>query len=488
MLVYAYPRVSTDEQAEKGNSLIEQQERITAYCRAMGWDNPIFYVEEGYSAKSTSRPVLTKMLEDIKTSEEDGIVITTKLDRLSRSLFDILSLVRYFDKYDFKYVSQSESFDTSTPAGRLVLQMLGMVAEFERERISERVRDNMLSIAKNAKRVITRPCFGYDVINNQMLINIEESLIVRRGAEALLAGKPSRTVIRSWNARGIKTKEGNEWHSKTFRELYQRETLIGQSVYNKTYKKGTKVIKRDPSEWIIIEGHHEPILDTETFQKLQELFAGRKSVGKHMSNDTYLLSGLVICGHCQSKMNGKLNRSFSKKLNKENLHYQYLCDGYLKKAKCFHHYAKRDEIEGAIIERIKQLSTSAPDTLQMINYSKTDNSNANTEKKKIESRLEKLEKNMQKQIDAYNDDLITAHDLKLASERAKKEREILSKMLSDIDNNKPSNTVVKIVERSKRLLPDISSPDRLKVKQAIRAMISEIVVNNGEEISIVWRA
>ncbi|MGZ0043444.1 recombinase family protein [Paenibacillus ottowii] len=488
MLVYAYPRVSTDEQAERGNSLIEQQERIKAYCTAMGWDDPVFYIEEGYSAKSTNRPQLTKLLEDIKASDEGGIIITTKLDRLSRSLFDILSLVKYFDKYNFKYVSQSEGFDTSTPAGRLVLQMLGMVAEFERGRISERVRDNMRSIAKNSKRVITRPCFGYDVINGQMVINIEEALIIRRGAEALLAGKPSRTIIGSWNAREIKTKEGNEWHSKVFRELYQRETLIGKIIYNKTYREDGQVITRDPSEWIIIEDHHEPILDEDTFEKLQALFEGRKTVGKHISNDTYLLSGLVYCGHCKSKMNGKMNRSFSKKLNKENLHYQYLCDGYLKKSKCYHHFAKRDDLEALILSRIEELSTAAPGTLQLVVSSKTESGEADEEKKKITARLEKLEKNMQKQIDAYNDDLITAHDLKLASERAKKERESLVKMLSEIDENNPSKTNSKIVKKAKKISPDISSPDRLKAKQAIRGIISEIVVTNGEDVSIVWRA
>lgn len=91
---FAYIRVSTDEQVEKGNSLSEQQERIAAYCKAMGWDEPIFFIEDGYSAKNTNRPKLTEMLERIKNEPDGGIVITTKLDRLSRKLLDILKLYK----------------------------------------------------------------------------------------------------------------------------------------------------------------------------------------------------------------------------------------------------------------------------------------------------------------------------------------------------------------------------------------------------------
>ncbi|MDR0269316.1 recombinase family protein [Paenibacillus sp.] len=473
MIVLAYPRVSTDEQAEKGNSLFEQQERITAYCKAMGWDDPIFFIDDGYSAKNLNRPELTKLLGRVKEEPSGGIVITTKLDRLSRKLFDILSLNEYFNKHNFNYVSATEGFDTSTPAGRLVLQMLGMVAEFERERNSERVRDNMLSLAKNSDKIITRPCFGYDVVDGQMMVNIEESLLIKHAASDLLSGKSSRNIKRLWNASDIKTKEGNDWHDKTFRELFQRETLIGNFVYNKTKREGTKVIQKDESEWIRIENHHEPILDKDTFQKLQELFQGRKSVGKHMSDDTYLLSGLVYCGHCKSKMNGKKNKNFSKKLNQENIHYQYLCDGYLKKSKCYHHYVKRDDIEALIIERIRELSKSAPGTLKLVVSKPTQN---HLDKELIMSKLARLDKKMQKHIDAFDDDLITAHDLKNATKRVNEERESLRRMLEESESETIKKQEVVVHNKAKSLIDNILSSDRIRSKQSIRQLIEKIVL------------
>ena len=85
MRVAAYIRVSTDEQAERGNSLNEQQERLEAYCKAMGWPKPNIYPDDGYSAGTLKRPFLEKLLKDIEENKID-VLLTTKLDRLTRSL------------------------------------------------------------------------------------------------------------------------------------------------------------------------------------------------------------------------------------------------------------------------------------------------------------------------------------------------------------------------------------------------------------------
>ncbi|MNW47759.1 putative DNA-invertase from lambdoid prophage Rac [compost metagenome] len=483
MVVLAYIRVSTDEQAENGNSLFEQKERLTAYCRAMGWDEPIFYTDDGYSAKNTNRPDMTNLMNRIK-KEQGGIVLTTKLDRLSRNLLDILKLNEYFEKFNFNYVSANEGFDTSTAAGRLVLQMLGMVAEFERERISENVRNNMISIAKNSKKVISRPCFGYDIVEGQMVTNMEEALLIRTAACELLLGKPARSVIKQWNiVENVRTKEGNEWHEKTFRELLQRETLIGEFVYNKTYKKGNKVLKRPEEEWVHIKDHHPAILDVDTFDKLQNLFKSRKSVGKHMSDDRYLLSGLVVCGHCKSKMNGKMYKNFSKKLNKENIHYKYICDGYIKKSKCFHHYIHRDDLESLIIGEVIKLSKSAPGSLEIVITKQTKSS---LDIEVIKARLAKLDKKMQKQIDAYNEDLITAHDLKIATEKVEIERKELKNALLSNEETTAIKDQERLINKAKSSIDKIMLGDRIAIKQALRELVYSIEITSGSNVGISW--
>ena len=139
-----YCRVSTEEQAQQGVSLDEQQERLRSYCRAMAWkEDTVLYIDDGYSAKNTNRPQLTELLHAVQKKEVSKIMVT-KLDRMSRKLLDLLTLIEMFQEHDASFISVGEAFDTTTAPGRLTLQVLGAVAEFERERIRERVVENMM--------------------------------------------------------------------------------------------------------------------------------------------------------------------------------------------------------------------------------------------------------------------------------------------------------------------------------------------------------
>lgn len=481
MKIAGYIRVSTDEQVEKGFSLDEQRERLLSYCKAMGWPEPTIYEDDGYSAKDLRRPELSRLLGDVKT-EGYTLIITTKLDRLSRRLFDILSVIDYLDKHNCSYASTSEPFDTTTPAGRMTLQMLGMVAEFERERISERVRDNMRSLARKGEKIITRPCFGYDVKNGVMEINLEEALIVQQMAKWTLDGHGARDIARRLNEMGVRTKNGYEWHDRTVRELLKRETLIGEFVYNRTYKKGTRIITRPEEEWIRVEDHHEPILDKETFYSIQKILDSRKqSASRYVDEVNYLLTGLLVCGHCGGKMIGRVD---TKKTNREYRYYRYVCNTYMKKGGCFFHHLHREEIETIIIERIKKIATATAGQLDITVIK--NQPTKRTDKEALEERLRKLDLKAQRQIEAFEDDLISSHDLKKAQERIEKERQQLLAALKDLEKSEQKDDGAVVQERAKRLLDDVLSVDRLKAKNAIRQLIHHVEIMNGTDVSITW--
>lgn len=480
MKIAGYIRVSTDEQAEKGNSLIEQRDRLEAYCKSQGWPEPYIYEDDGYSAKDLRRPDLTNLFEDIKIKGYD-MIITTKLDRLSRRLFDILSVIEYLDKYNCSYASTSEPFDTQSSAGRMTLQMLGMVAEFERERNSERVRDNMRSLARKGDKVITRPCYGYDVKNGTYVINVEESIFARKMRDLLYAGYGGREIARRINKLGSRTKEGNLWNERTVRNYLPRETLTGDIVYNRTYKKGTQVITRPEEEWIWMRNQHEGIFSKEDNVKIKRILESRKTAGRHIDQSRYLLSGLVVCGHCGEKMNGKAER---KKEDREPRWFRYTCDGYIKKGNCFHHHVRREEIEALIISRIKKLAASAPGAIKLSVVKPK--AQQQDEKSMIENRLKKLDQKMQRQIEAYEDELISPSDLRKARERIDKEREQLQKALHTAQekNKEPDNA--NIHRNAKNLLSDVTSDDRLKAKHAIRQLVHKIVIQNGKDVKVTW--
>jgi site-specific DNA recombinase len=481
----AYIRVSTDEQVE-GNSLDEQQERLKAYCITYGLDEPIFYVDDGYSAKDMRRPAMTRLLDDAKKGK-GKIVIITKIDRICRKLLDLLNLIDFLEKYQCEFASASEKFDTTTPAGRITLQILGAVAEFERARNAERVRDNMLSLARKGEKEITRPCYGYDIIDGVRYINFEESLIIRNMAEWAIKGEGGRSIAMRLNKMGIRTKGGYEWHEKIVRELLKRETLIGNFVYNVTYKQGTRILKRPESEWIRIIDHHDAILENETFEEIQRQFEGRKTIGRHIRDDTYLLSGLIRCSHCGSSMNGKQQKSRSKQPDRQDPLFKYACDGYLKKGTCFYHYVFRDDLEALVIERIKEIAQSAPGSLQLI-IAKPKKTEPSLEKESILAKIERLDRKMQKQIEAYTDELITAEALKRATEQVEEDRRRLFETLKELEEGNHSSVQIKVQETARKLLGDVTSIDRIKAKRAIRQVVHCIRITNGEAAEISWYA
>lgn len=483
MRIAGYVRVSTDEQAEQGYSIEEQVETIHKWCRDNGHSKPEMYIDDGYSAKDLRRPSIKRLLDDVKDKKYD-MVITTKLNRLSRKLYDILSLIEYFEKYNCSYASVRESFDTSTYVGRMQMQMLGMIAEFDRERIAEDVRNTMRSIARrsgDSKKAFTVPCYGYDVKDGIYVINVEEALVIQQMADMILSGLSCRLVAKTLNDKGIKSKQGTTWSDLTVKQLMRRETLKGQLIYNRTYKKNRKTITRPPEEWIVIDDHHPAILEEQTWNDVQRVLDARKGTNRHADNKKWLLTGLLKCGHCGYNFKGK---TLTKKKKPDYALHKYICGQYQSRGGCFHHAVNRDEIEQLVIEAIKKVATDPqPHKLQLI---VSEPKTVEAEKDALLQRLKKLDQKMQKQIEAYEEDLISAADLKRARERIDEERRAIEKQLEELGSNDNQFTNREVQKNAKRYLDEILSSDRLVVKNAIRKIVKTITVMNGEEVQIKY--
>ena len=166
-----YIRVSTEEQANEGYSIDAQKEKLTALCKSQDWQVYEIYADEGFSAKDLNRPGIQRLLQDAEQRKFD-IIVFYKLDRLSRSLKDLTSLIDKFEKLSIKIKSLTEPFDTTSPPGKLMLNMLGSFAQFEREIIGERTKLGLERAFRQGKWVTSAP-FGYKVKNGklQALIN-----------------------------------------------------------------------------------------------------------------------------------------------------------------------------------------------------------------------------------------------------------------------------------------------------------------------------
>lgn len=474
MNVAAYVRVSTDEQVDKGNSIHEQQERLSAYCKALGWDAPTFFIDDGYSAKNLKRPAITQLLTAVELQKYE-IIVATKLDRVCRNLLDLLQMIEVFEKCSCRFVSASESFDTSTAAGRMTLHLLGMFAEFERERISERVKDNMLSLARNTDKALSGPCYGYEIENGVYSINETEAEHIRHMFNLAEQGHGTRYIAKILNDKGVLTKRGKAWDSVNVKRLMTNEVLTGLRLFNKRKNVKGKTKMREESEWIKKENSHPAIIQVEQFDTVQQLFESRRPTRSQAESETYLLSGILICKRCGSRMKGHTAR------HKKHTYYRYLCSSYTLRYGCGHHAVHRDEIEKFVIEQIKIIATASNDTVQaLLGHVKSNRD----EMAQIKEQLLKIDKRMQKQIEAYENDLISADDLKKARERIDLERMKLSERAVQLENGQKQPETIR--ENMSRYIDDITGENRQKAKKSMSLLIDQILLD-APSADIIWR-
>lgn len=221
MKAIGYIRVSTEEQATSGLSLAHQKAKIEAYCLAMDIELVEVIEDAGKSAKNLKRPGIIRALDMIRRKEAAGLVIL-KLDRLTRSVKDLGSLVETFEKTGAALISVQDSINTTTAAGRMVLNILGSVAQWEREAIGERTAA-ALQVKKGRGEFIggRKTPYGFDLAADGVTLTPnqkeQEALAILRALRA--EGLSYRKIGAELTRRGIPTKNGGEWQAMTIRNL-----------------------------------------------------------------------------------------------------------------------------------------------------------------------------------------------------------------------------------------------------------------------------
>lgn len=212
MRVILYCRVSTREQADSGVSLEAQSAKLTAYASLYELEVAETIEDAGESAKSLNRPGLQRALTMLRRGEADGLAVV-KLDRLTRSIADWQLLIdAYFgEKVGKQLFSVADSIDTRTAAGRLVLNVLLSVAQWEREATGERTREALRHKIKNRERV-GKIRFGYDLAadGRALVPNAGEQEAIRWMMQLRADGLTLRQIAAALSDRGIPTKEGRE--------------------------------------------------------------------------------------------------------------------------------------------------------------------------------------------------------------------------------------------------------------------------------------
>lgn len=411
MIAAIYSRKS--RLSEKGESVENQIELCKQYGTNLGITDFLIYEDEGFSGGNTNRPNFQKLLSDAK-KKRFNYLICYRLDRISRNVADFSTTLEMLQKNNIEFVSIKEQFDTSSPMGRAMVYISSVFAQLERETIAERIKDNMLELAKTGRWLGGTPPLGFKSVpveysgkeNIKKMYKLEvvesEMSIVKNIFSLYLEKRSTSTVSRHLCTNNVKGKNGGNFSRNTVLQIlinpvytfaddkifnYFNEfgaTLCnefdgkhGLMVYNK--REGGRKDK-PVSEWIISAALHTGIIPSSEWLKCQEILKSNLSKPSPRSNTSnrFLLSGLVKCANCGSSMTAWSH--LNKKINK--LEKYYRCELRNRAStRCSTKMLNAYAAEDAIINALKNI-----DTKTIVNlYSSNENSEATKQELQNES-------------------------------------------------------------------------------------------------------
>ncbi len=334
--VALYTRISTDEDHQK-YSLGAQKERLEAFCKSQhGNDWMLFKLYRDTSTGTNmKRPGLEEVLHDAEAGSFDALYVF-RVDRLSRNVRQLSQMVEDLTRWNVVLKSITEPFDTSNAAGKMMLQMLGVFAEFEHETIVERTKVGMERKAKGGAFVGGVVPYGYALEPEKGLaVNESEAAIVRKMFKLYVAGRlGSSAITRELNTSGFRKRSGRPWDKRVVLHILRNPVYTGKIRWR----------------GVVYEGAHAAIISEDVFAKAQEIVQARSAevVGRRFTNGNgYALSGIIKCGHCKSRMLGK---SFEKNGTRRRY---YVCAKRLETRDCALPYVRADEIERALLSDVK---------------------------------------------------------------------------------------------------------------------------------------
>lgn len=254
MRVAGYTRVSTQEQAINGLGLEVQRDKIQAYCYSQDWTLINIYEDAGVTGATLDRPSFNQMIEDAGSGMFD-LIITYKIDRVSRSLKNLLVLVEdTLSPLGIALKSVTESFiDTSTPEGMAMFQVLGTFSELERKQITRKLSDARAKKSDGGGYAGGCLPYGYDVVKGKLVINKQEADMVRQIYSQRKESMSLRKIANALNDKQVMTRRGGKWTAESIRYVLSNEIYTGRIAYN------GKVMK----------GDHDPIISRRLYNSVQ---------------------------------------------------------------------------------------------------------------------------------------------------------------------------------------------------------------------------
>lgn len=284
-----YMRVSTEDQAREGFSLPEQKERLEAFCKFKGYEIIDYYQDAGISAKTGNyRPEFERLKEDIK-SKKINTIVSLKLDRITRSIYDWENLITFLDENDAYLDCANDEINTTTANGKMISRLLMSVSQNEIERTSERTKIGLAGAIKSGHIPHIAP-LGYKHENKTLVIDYSTKDVVIRIFELYSEGYSYQKISNLFNEEKVLGKDN--WRDSTIQTILENEIYKGDFVHGKRTKTPT-----------YYENVVEPIVSKELWEDCQ--VQKKKNSRSYQRTLTYLYLQKLKCPKCGRILGGK---------------------------------------------------------------------------------------------------------------------------------------------------------------------------------------
>ena len=370
-----YCRLSRDDGTDsESNSIANQKRLLSQKAKELGFTNVKFYVDDGYTGTNFNRPGFQELLDDI----EMGYISVVMVKDLSRLGRDYVSVGHYTDNYfpehNIRFIAVNDMVDSDEGENEIA-PFKNIMNEMYARDISRKIRSSN-RIRGNLGEPLAQPPYGYmkspenkkkwiiDPDASQVVKSIFRMCIEGMGNEAIAHVLQSNKIYISmayWHSKGL-NRGGKQmpadpyrWSKTTVRKILTQQEYCGDVINFKTYSKNFKNKKRlmnAEENWRIFKDVHEPIIEREVFELVQEnLLKVKRRAPKPENAKKHIFSGLIRCGDCGSNMRYHTNTT-----NKE-IHY-FSCGNYVKDTRgdCpTRHYIRSDALEQIVLLELKYL-------------------------------------------------------------------------------------------------------------------------------------
>lgn len=477
----AYIRVSTDDQLEYSPE--SQLEEIRKYCREhnilLQREN-IYIEEEGRSGrKSNNRIAFQNMIAMAKqTPKPFDVIVLWKFSRFARNQDESTfykSMLR--KKLGIDVVSVSEPLIDGM-YGRLIEMLIEWQDEFYSVNLSGEVKRSMLSRAKKGMYNGKMP-IGYSRIGKENpIINEAEALIVKTIFNMYVSGYDINYICRHLNACGYRSKNGKQFDQEAVAYILDNPFYIGKIRYNIRSSDGTS---KDPSEWIIADSFHSPIIDNDTWEAAQLRRAHSKKIHQYnmhpVSHTKHWLSGMVKCPICGKSLSHKEGYPTTRKGHTYVAGAGFQCLGYMKGLHGESQYISENKIESAVLSSLQKV-LSMNDSDLSFDLIRTYEPETEINKQLYENELSSLDRKEARIREAYINEVDSLEDYKQNMDILRKRRNELNALLQSIESNilNPRNYKEQFLTNVKSVLDILESDSPHELKgEALRGIVQRII-------------